>query len=200
MIGNVDRGVAIIRPPGHHATRNEAMGFCFFNNVAISAIYARNRGKKVAIVDFDIHDGNGTCDIINGEPGIHFISIHRYDNGRYYPGLETGAASNVGSNITNFTFNHARGTDEEYKNLFNDKVVPLLQNINPDIILVSAGFDAGLGDPLGNYRVTPNGFKMMVRMMKNVCSTIVLVLEGGYNLDTISNSMAKCVEELLEFE
>ena len=198
----IDKGVAIVRPPGHHATKNSAMGFCFFNNVSIAAIYARNKGLKVVVVDFDIHSGNGSENILQGQKNIYFMSIHRYDYGKYYPqSLKTGSPKdNIlinGDGVSNYCFNSISG-DTEYLSLFDNKIIPKINMIDPDIILVSAGFDAGIGDPLGGYNVTPNGFGSMVKKLINVCPNIALILEGGYNLNTISKSMEECVKVLLD--
>lgn len=192
--GEIDRGVAIVRPPGHHGCKNEANGFCFFNNIGLAAMTAINAGKKVAIVDFDIHHGQASEELVIGKKDLYYISIHRYDNGKFFPG--TGKESKE-SNVLNIPLTGLTGTDEVYNEIFVDKVIPMLQTISPDIILVSAGFDAGENDPLGGYNVTPKGFRNMVKLMLTVSSNVCLVLEGGYNLETISKSMAECTEALL---
>lgn len=191
----IDNGIAIVRPPGHHASKKSASGFCFLNNVAISAIHARNKGLKVAIVDFDVHYGDGTADIVGNEPNIEFFSVHRHDNGSFYPG--TGNISSV-ANIHNYGFNLNKVGDSKYLALFKNTIIPLIKQFGPDLIIVSAGFDAGIGDVLGGYSVTPDGFASMTRGLKEVCPSIALVLEGGYNLTTISKSMAACTKVLLE--
>lgn len=192
--GEIDRGVAIVRPPGHHGGKNQANGFCFFNNVALAAMKAMEQGKKVAIVDFDIHHGQGTEEAVIGKKDLLFISVHRYDNGMFFPG--TGAPSKE-PNVLNIPLNGSEGTDEVYDKIFKEQVIPRLRKFNPDMIIVSAGFDAGEHDPLGGYKVTPSGFRNMVEQMVAVNSSICLVLEGGYNLHTISHSMAECTEALL---
>lgn len=191
----IDSGISIVRPPGHHASKNSASGFCFFNNVAISAIHARNKGLKVCIVDFDVHYGDGTADIVANESNINFISVHRYDDGHFYPG--SGQPSEI-PNITNYGFSVNKAGDNKYIDLFKMHIIPQIKKLNPDLIIVSAGFDAGINDPLGGYSVTPDGFAQMTRQMKEVCPSIALVLEGGYNLETISKSMTACTKALLE--
>ena len=205
--GELESGFAIVRPPGHHAERDRAMGFCFYNNIAITAKKIRNiwgkedkgskRPRKVAVVDFDVHYGNGTHQILFEEENITFASVHRHDEGQFYPG--TGETS-LGSNCHNFPIDYSKGTDHKYISIFEDRVIPLLKKISPDIILVSAGFDAAEGDPLGGHAVTPEGYYTMSKMMQEVCPRMVFILEGGYNLDSIAKSAAKCVEVLLEHQ
>ena len=191
--GTIDNGVAIIRPPSHHAERDEAMGFCFFNNTSLGAITAKNLGNKVAIVDFDVHHNNGTVDILKNTD-INLFSIHRHDNGKFYPG--TGAVSNI-KNVFNYPLNNVVAGDKEYLDIFNKYIIPKLNEDKPDIIMVSAGFDAGINDPLGGYAVTPQGYGQMVRLLKLITPKLCLVLEGGYNLETISKSMCECTKVLL---
>ena len=190
----IDRGVAIVRPPSHHTCGDSAGGFCFFNGVAISAIKANNSGKRVAIIDLDLHYGDGTVDIIKNHKDIQYYSIHRYDNGTFYPG--TGKVSTY-SNIHNYPLNYSSGTDEIYISIFNKHIIPSLQNLQPDLILVSAGFDCLKKDPLGGYNVTPEGYGVMIKLLLGIQSKIAIVLEGGYNLDEISKGMAECVKSLL---
>jgi histone deacetylase 6 len=194
----IGSGVAIVRPPGHHAKKESAAGFCIFNNVAISAIHcSKNLGKRVAIVDFDVHQGDGTLNIVGGMDNIYFFSIHRYDKGTFYPGQHKPVNQSTYPNVKYYEFNGTIGTDSDYMNIFNKDLIPNLKTINPDIIIVSAGFDAGINDPLGGFAVTPSGYTNMVGYLKTVCPSIALVLEGGYNLKTISESMANCVGVLL---
>ena len=189
----IERGVAIVRPPGHHSQCSETNGFCLFNNVALASVIARNAGMKIAVVDWDIHHGQGTEQIFYKQKDLYYISVHRYDCGNFFPG--TGKMSTQ-PNILNIPLNYTKGTDKEYIDIFEKQVTPKLQEIKPDIIIVSAGFDAGEGDPIGGYEVTPKGYRTLVKILKRSCSKICLVLEGGYNLQTLSNSMAECTEEL----
>lgn len=192
----LNHGFAVVRPPGHHATENQAMGFCIYNNIAIGAKKALQYFDRVAIVDFDIHDGNGTCDIIQSKFNkneIVFVSIHRYDNKKFFPG--TGEKSDA-SNIFNFPQNEI-GTDDKYIKIFTNNIVPLLEEYDPQIILVSAGFDAAEGDLLGGYKITPNGYYQITKILKELNKPMAFILEGGYNLEAVSKSFRRCVEAIL---
>lgn len=191
--GDVKHGVAIVRPPGHHLMRSEASGFCFFNNVAISAKYGIGKGKRIAVVDFDVHHGQGSEDILKGVDDSLFISTHRYDHGHFYPG--TGKSSY--KNIVNIPIN-GTAYDKDFYKIFDNIVMEKLTEFNPDIILVSAGFDAGEGDPLGDMHITPIGYYNLTKKLLELNKPVILVLEGGYNLKTIANSMAECTRALLE--
>lgn len=187
-------GIALVRPPGHHATKNEAMGFCIFNNVAIASLVARNMGKKVVVVDIDVHRGNGTQNILQNEKDIYFYSTHRYDNGDFYPGYDKYKAGN----LVSVGFNGSI-TNDNFIKMYKDNIIQDIQKLSPDIIIVSAGFDAGINDPLGECNVTPKGFRKVIEMLQTITPNIALVLEGGYNLKTISNSMCECTKALLEY-
>jgi len=190
--GTLKNGIAVVRPPGHHAHVSKAGGFCIFNNVAIAAKKCLQYVNKVAIVDFDIHHGDGTQDVVRkrfNPANALFVSVHRYDNGTYFPG--TGGSISD-SNILNIPLN-TTGTDQLYLNLFDNMIVPKLNEFKPDIILVSAGFDAADGDPLGGYKLTPRCYKDMMDRLKAVTQKIVVVVEGGYNLVC----MEKCAEQVV---
>nr|QDF21420.1 histone deacetylase 6 isoform X2 [Brachionus koreanus] len=199
-------GVGIIRPPGHHAYYKSCSGFCFFNSVAIGAKYAQkkyNHIKKILILDFDVHHGNGTQDIFLEDDTVLFISLHRYDNGTFYPidaGSnydEVGKGKGKGFNI-NIPWNQSVAGDAEYTAAFLRIVMPVAYEFNPDLVLVSAGFDGATGDPLGRYNITPSGFAQMTKMLCSLANgKVILGLEGGYNLLSISESMASCVSILL---
>jgi len=192
---DISHGVAIIRPPGHHACYTNASGFCFFNNATIATKYALNSGKRVAVVDFDIHESDGSKNILKSEPNSLLISIHRYDYGNYYPG--TGKSINQ-KNIWYVPLNNAQGTDEEYYKIFEQVIIPKLTEFKPDIIVISAGFDAAEGDPLGGYHLTPNCYYNMTKLLMGFGKPLLLVLEGGYDLNSIALSMAECVRCLLD--
>ena len=181
------RALAMVRPPGHHAERNRAMGFCLFNNIAIAAAHARARGlERVAIVDYDVHHGNGTQSAFYDDPSVLFISSHQYP---YYPG--TGAASDTGTGKgAGFTINlplEVGATDADYDIVYTSIALPALRQFRPDLMLVSAGFDALADDPLGGMRVTAAQFARLTALLVDVadecCSgRIAAVTEGGYDL------------------
>ena len=153
------KGVAIVRPPGHHAEADDACGFCIFNNAAVAAKYAINSHdlKRVLIVDWDVHHGNGIQNIFYDDPNVLYISIHRYDNGTFFPGRPDAGADFVGSERgegfnVNIPWNGSGMGDTEYALAFYNIVLPIAYEFNPDLVLVSAGFDAARGDPLGRCK------------------------------------------------
>ena len=186
--------VAMVRPPGHHAERNRAMGFCLYNNVAVAAAHARAQGAaKVAIVDYDVHHGNGTQHIFETDPHVLYISTHQYP---YYPG--TGAADEVGREAgLGFTVNvplEVGAVDEDYQLAFSRVVLPVLRQFEPDLILVSAGFDAHERDPLGGMRLSTAAFGAMTLELRAVAEEccrgrIASVTEGGYDLQALAASL-----------
>jgi acetoin utilization deacetylase AcuC-like enzyme len=200
--GAVQTAFALGRPPGHHATNVRAMGFCLINNVAVTAAQALARGlERVAIVDWDVHHGNGTQDIFYERGDVLFCSVHHY--GHFYPG--TGAANERGTGAGDgFTLNaplRAGTGDTEYLRVFDELILPKLNAYQPELILVSAGFDAHERDPLGGMRVTARGFAGMAERIVRAAQTsgherIVAVLEGGYDLAGLSESVCAVVETL----
>jgi acetoin utilization deacetylase AcuC-like enzyme len=192
--------IALVRPPGHHAERNRAMGFCLYNNVAVAAAHARTRGAaKVAVVDYDVHHGNGTQHIFESDPHVLYISTHQYP---FYPG--TGAAEETGlGRGRGFTVNvplEAGAVDEDYEVVFADVVIPVLREFGPDVLIVSAGFDAHERDPLGGMRLTTGAFAAMTRDLREVVEErggrIAAVLEGGYDLEALAASTDAVVDAL----
>ena len=207
--GHVTNGIAIVRPPGHHAECNKAMGFCLLNNVAIAAKTMINKHslQRVAILDWDVHHGNSTQHMFENNNDVLYISIHRYENGGFYPYGPDGDSNNIGSGIgigknVNIAWNTNTNPDKigdtEYIYAFNTLIKPMLEEYDPELIIVSAGFDCALGDQLGGLRVTPAAFNYMTSQLMNFANGgVVLALEGGYNLESISMSMLACLRALL---
>jgi acetoin utilization deacetylase AcuC-like enzyme len=190
----IKHGIANVRSPGHHSSRNNAEGFCFFNNVAIASKYAIKCGKRVAIVDWDLHFGDGTYDIMKSDQDSLFININKYDHGQFWPGTGKDIHTN---NVLSIGLNTI-GTDDIYYKLFNDRVMPKISSFNPDIIIISAGFDCASGDPLGDYQLSSKCYYNLTKMLLSFGKPTLLVLEGGYNLEAISKAMVECARALLE--
>lgn len=210
--GEIMNGFALIRPPGHHALPNQAMAFCYFNNVAVAAKALVTKNKKVVIVDWDIHHGNGTQQIFYDNPSVLFISIHKFDNGTFFPGTgrpeEIGSGAGMGYNINiafsgKQTFQGPTASsfgDAEYLAAFRSVVMPVIRDFGPDLILVSAGFNSTSGHPstLGGYSVTPKCYAHLTRMLMR-CGNgkVAVALEGGYELMSLCESAESCIKSLL---
>jgi acetoin utilization deacetylase AcuC-like enzyme len=200
--GTIQNGFALVRPPGHHAESDRAMGFCLFNNVAFGALYAMNTYsvKRVLIVDWDLHHGNATQNTFYGHPGVLYLSTHQFP---HYPG--SGSLTEVGRGEgKGFTVNvplwPGHG-DAEFYQIFNQILVPIAKTFKPEFIIVSAGFDTFVDDPLGGMRVTPKGYAALTRVMMDLAEThcsgkLAFTLEGGYHLAGLRESVKAVLKEL----
>ena len=190
-----------VRPPGHHAEKEKAMGFCIFNNVAVGANYLieKYKYKKIAIIDFDVHHGNGTQDIFYNDKNVLYISTHQYP---YYPGSGSEKEHGKYNNVLNIPL-EAGTTGNEYLNAY-EKVLDKLKEFKPEFLLFSAGFDAHIDDPLAQLRLSSEDFykitKRTLEVSKPFCNgNIVSILEGGYDLRALQESTQRHVDALIEF-
>ncbi len=201
MAGELENAFCAVRPPGHHATRHQAMGFCFFNNVAVGVKYALSRHhlKRVAVIDFDVHHGNGTQDLVWNDDRILFVSSHQMP---LYPG--SGAANETGAhgNVVNIPLDpHANGL--ALRNAFEREITPALEAHKPQMIFISAGFDAHAADPLANLNFTEDDFAWATKTLCDFAGEhcegrVVSTLEGGYDLQALAASVAAHVTVLME--
>ncbi len=201
LAGDVDNGFAFVRPPGHHAEPDRAMGFCLFNNVAIGARWLRTRGiGRILIVDWDVHHGNGTQASFYDDPDTLYVSTHQYP---FYPG--TGAAHEVGRGAAaGRTLNvplPAGCGDDEYVAAFTDLIAPVAAQFRPEVVLISAGFDADGRDPLAGMQATEEGFRAMTRVLLRIAQDhaggrLAAILEGGYDLNALRAAVPAVLDEL----
>jgi acetoin utilization deacetylase AcuC-like enzyme len=199
--GSHRRGLALVRPPGHHAEADRAMGFCLYNNVAVAVAHAKTLGvSKVAVLDYDVHHGNGTQHMFESDPDVLYVSVHQ---SRFYPG--TGEVGEVGRGAgAGFTVNlplEVGAVDEDYRVVFSEVVVPVVRQFQPDLVVVSAGFDAHERDPIAGMRVTTSGFAAMTMDVLNVAEEccagrLVAVTEGGYDLRAFGDCLRQVVRVL----
>jgi len=204
MAGKVTNAFCAVRPPGHHALKDRAMGFCLFNNVAIAARYLQKQHKlaQVLIVDWDVHHGNGTQAAFCGDPTVFYFSTHQSP---FYPGSGTAEERGQGKG-EGFTLNvplPAGSGDAAYKKVFEEKLKPAANRFKPDFVLISAGFDAAQGDLLGQMKLTSEGYAALTRIVKGVAEEschgrLISILEGGYNLDALAASVEAHVRTLQE--
>lgn len=203
VTGQADNGLACVRPPGHHATSGQAMGFCLLNNVALAArvVQSRHNVRRVMIIDYDVHHGNGTQDIFYADPGVLFVSMHQSP---FYPG--TGYADETGQDeargtILNIPLGPGHG-DSNYTTLFEEIIVPVAMRYQPEFILVSAGFDAHWADPLAQMRLSLAGYDYLARelitLARRLCDgKIAFVTEGGYDVNVLGHGVANIARALI---
>jgi len=206
MEGTIDNAFCAVRPPGHHAERAEAMGFCYFNNIAIAARYLQIEWgiEKVGIVDFDVHHGNGTQHIFESDPTVFYFSIHEHPSFAF-PGtgriFESGAGQGAG-----FTKNNpvlpGQG-DREYKGIFETELIPAIEEFNPDMILLSTGFDAHVDDDMSGVSLTTEGYSWIMEQVVDLAERfaggrLISILEGGYSLKRLPELAKNHVEILLK--
>lgn len=208
LSGELSSGVALLRPPGHHAEINRAMGFCLFNNIAVAARYAQQNHdiERVLIIDFDVHHGNGTQDIFYDDPSVEFVSLHLFSP-FFYPG--TGSVNEIGEGdgrgyTINVPFGAGAG-DYWYVRCFSELIQPLADRFQPEIILVSAGFDAHWIDPLASAGLSLTGFfqitQLILKMAQKLCQDrVMFCLEGGYHNEALSHGVINVIRALLEIE
>ncbi|XP_077121027.1 polyamine deacetylase HDAC10 isoform X3 [Ranitomeya variabilis] len=205
MSGEALNGMALIRPPGHHSQRSESNGFCVFNNVAVAAEYAKSKYnvQRILIVDWDVHHGQGIQYIFEDDPSVLYFSWHRYEHGSFWPNLResdfdsVGKGRGTGFNI-NLPWNQIGMGNADYMAAFFHVLLPLAFEFNPELVLVSAGYDSGIGDPEGLMSATPECYAHLTHMLMHLAGgKLCMILEGGYHLRCLSESVSMTVRTLL---
>uniref|UniRef100_A0A3P9LBV3 Histone deacetylase 10 n=1 Tax=Oryzias latipes TaxID=8090 RepID=A0A3P9LBV3_ORYLA len=205
LMGKVKNGMALVRPPGHHSMRSAANGFCVFNNVAIAAQYAKQKYgvKRILIVDWDIHHGQGVQYCFEDDPSVLYFSWHRYEHQKFWPNLKdsdydiVGKGEGAGFNI-NVPWNKVGMENSDYLSVFCHVLLPIAYEFCPDLVLVCAGFDSAIGDPEGEMCATPDIFAHLTYLLMNLAEgKLCAVLEGGYNLTSLAQSVCQTVQTLL---
>ena len=204
MDGKIQNAFCAVRPPGHHAENDRAMGFCIFNNIAIGAKYIQSKYnlRRILIIDWDVHHGNGTQHSFYDDPDVFYFSVHQSP---FYPGTGSESEKGEGKGL-DLTMNFplpSGSTDEDYLDIFENKLKPAALSFKPDFVLISAGFDSHENDTLGGMKVTENGFSQMTRIVMDIAqkccnSRLVSVLEGGYNLKALASSVEAHIRVLME--
>jgi acetoin utilization deacetylase AcuC-like enzyme len=198
--GAVNHALAVVRPPGHHAEHAKAMGFCLINNVAVGLMAARARGvRRIAVLDFDVHHGNGTQHSFDNDAEVFYASTHQFP---FYPGTGSAGERGAHGNVLNVPLASGSG-DAVFLGAWEKKIGPALAAFHPELLLVSAGFDAHEDDPIGGLEVTTEGYRELARLIKgwaveHTRGRTVWALEGGYNLLALGESVVACLEVLLD--
>jgi acetoin utilization deacetylase AcuC-like enzyme len=198
-ISEINKGNSVFvlsRPPGHHAEINKAMGFCLFSNAALAAVSAlkKNNIDRVTIFDWDVHHGNGTQNIVKNNPNIFYVSTHQFP---FYPGTGSQIETGKYNNILNIPLNEGIGSIE-FRKYFDDLVYKFIQNSKPDLIIISAGFDAHYRDPLASINLTANDFSYMTKRLLEIKPQLLIGLEGGYDLRALGECSLSVVKELVK--
>lgn len=207
VAGRVRNAIAVIRPPGHHAERDKAGGFCFFDNVAVATKACQKTHpetcRKVMILDWDVHHGNGIQQAFYDDPNVLYVSLHVYKDGTFYPNgpygdhKHCGDGAGLGYNV-NIPWSCHGMTDGDYLFAFQRVIMPIAQDFNPDLVIIAAGFDAADGDELGRCYVSPAGYAQMTHMLMSLAKgKVVVCLEGGYNLRAIADSALAVTRTLM---